>query len=344
MDKNRFNDLMDGLDESENNPQFSFDRNERILLIDGLNLFFRNFAMLNMVNPQGAHIGGLGGFIRSLGGLIRQMQPTQVYVVFDGEGSSQNRKNILPGYKSGRGITRITNWDVFENVEEEHDSKYGQIIRLIGYLKCLPIKMVAIDKVEADDIIAYLADYYEREHDSRVFIVSSDQDYIQLVTNNITLYRPIQKEYYTPKYIKENLDIPTENFILYKTLMGDSSDKVKGVKGLGKVKLYKLFPELKTQVMTLDNILEISAEKYKENIIYSRIVFAQDDLEKNYGIMDLSNPMLSKVEKQFLDEFAKGENFNYDPETFIKLYDEDTLGKIIRNIDTWLDDNFKHLK
>ena len=57
---------------------------ERILLIDGLNLFFRNFAMLNMVNPNGIHIGGLGGFFRSLGALIRQINPTQVYVIFDG--------------------------------------------------------------------------------------------------------------------------------------------------------------------------------------------------------------------------------------------------------------------
>ena len=57
---------------------------ERYLLIDGLNLFFRNFAILNMVNSKGMHVGGLGGFLRSLGVLIRQIQPTQVYVVFDG--------------------------------------------------------------------------------------------------------------------------------------------------------------------------------------------------------------------------------------------------------------------
>ena len=51
-----------------------------------LNLFFRNFAMMNMVNPDGVHIGGLGGFFRSLGAMIRQTQPTSVYVVFDGAG------------------------------------------------------------------------------------------------------------------------------------------------------------------------------------------------------------------------------------------------------------------
>ena len=89
--------------------------------------------MLKMVNPKGVHIGGLGGFLRSLGALIRQIQPHEVYVVFDGAGSSMNRKNIVPEYKSGRETQRITNWEVFENLEEEHDSKVDQIIRLIQY-------------------------------------------------------------------------------------------------------------------------------------------------------------------------------------------------------------------
>ena len=51
---------------------------------------------MNMVNPDGVHIGGLGGFFRSLGAMIRQINPTQVYVVFDGAGSANNRKNIMP--------------------------------------------------------------------------------------------------------------------------------------------------------------------------------------------------------------------------------------------------------
>ena len=87
--------LLDGItEEGKTKPS-----GNRVLLIDGLNLFFRNFAMLNMVNPDGVHIGGLGGFFRSLGALIRQMQPTEVYVVFDGAGSANNRKNIIPEYK-----------------------------------------------------------------------------------------------------------------------------------------------------------------------------------------------------------------------------------------------------
>ncbi len=96
---------------------------ERYLLIDGLNLFFRNFSAINAVNSNGVHIGGLGGFFRSLGALIRTIQPTQVYVVFDGPGSSNNRKNIIPEYKSARNITRVTKHELFDNLEEEDDKK-----------------------------------------------------------------------------------------------------------------------------------------------------------------------------------------------------------------------------
>ena len=150
----RKKELLSLLNEDQGNDT-GMPKGDRILLIDGLNLFFRNFAVLQMVNPKGVHIGGLGGFFRSLGALIRQIQPHQVYVVFDGAGSSMNRKNILPEYKSGRENQKITNWGAFDNVEEEHDAKVDQMVRIIQYLKTLPVKTVSIDNVEADDIIAY---------------------------------------------------------------------------------------------------------------------------------------------------------------------------------------------
>ena len=88
--KKDLKDLLDNLQENSEETQ----QHERFMLIDGLNLFFRNFSAINAVNPNGVHIGGLGGFFRSLGALMRQIQPTQVYIAFDGIGSSTNRKNL----------------------------------------------------------------------------------------------------------------------------------------------------------------------------------------------------------------------------------------------------------
>ena len=317
---------------------------DRILLIDGLNLFFRNFAMLNSVNPDGVHVGGLGGFFRSLGAEIRRIQPTKVYVVFDGAGSSNNRKNLVPEYKSGRNLQRITNWEVFENLEEEGDAKIDQIVRIIHYLKTLPVKTVSLDKVEADDIIAYLSSVLPKNKKDKVFIVSSDKDFLQLINENVIVYRPMEKEFYTPETVVEKFKMSPNNFILYKTLMGDNSDKVIGVKGLGEKKLRKLFPELEERDLTLNDIFEICKSKFKENIIYALIIQGIDDLEKNYKIMDLSNPMLSEKDKEYLDKVVQSKELNYIPDQFISFYNEDQLGGMIRNIDFWIKDIFEPLK
>ena len=295
---------------------------------------------MNMVNPDGVHIGGLGGFLRSLGALIRNVQPTSVYVVFDGAGSSNNRKNIIPEYKSGRNTQRITNWDVFDDREDEHDAKIDQIVRLIQYLKLLNIKTTSIDKVEADDIISVLATKLVEKHNSNVFIVSSDKDFVQLVTDKIILYRPMEKLFYTPKTVQEKFQVLPHNFILYKTLLGDNSDKVPGVKGLGAKGIFKKFPELLTEELTLEDIFSISARKMKDHVVYSRIVLEQSRLEDSYKIMDLSKPMISEREIENLSYLIEDEFPELQKDLFIQLYNEDKLGGMIRNLDNWLNENF----
>tara|TARA_R110000787_G_scaffold70164_2_gene155962 strand:- start:1752 stop:2774 length:1023 start_codon:yes stop_codon:yes gene_type:complete len=339
MDKKNLLKLLNNVQESGKETV----EGERVLMIDGLNLFFRNFAMLNMVNPDGVHIGGLGGFFRSLGALIRQIQPTQVYVVFDGAGSSNNRKNLLPEYKSGRNLQRITNWDAFDDLEDEDDAKIDQIVRIIQYLKSLPVKTVSLDKVEADDIIAYLGSVIPKTPKDKVFIVSSDKDFLQLINENVIVYRPMEKEYYTESTVVEKFKMSPNNFILYKTLMGDNSDKVAGVKGLGPKKLYKLFPELSEKDLTLNDIYDICEAKFKENVIYARIIQTIDSLEKNYKIMDLSNPMLDENDKNYLDQVVKSENPDYLPDQFLSMYNTDKLGNIIRNVEYWIKDVFEKL-
>ena len=316
---------------------------ERFLLIDGLNLFFRNFAMMNMVNPDGVHIGGLGGFFRSLGAEIRRIDPTQVYVVFDGVGSSNNRKNIVPEYKSGRDLQRITNWEVFDNHEEEDDSKVDQIVRIIQYLKTLPVKTVSIDKVEADDIIAHLSRILPKGKKDKAFIVSSDKDFIQLVSDNVFLYRPMEKEYYTKQTVYDKYKMSPKNFILYKTLLGDNSDKIRGVKGLGEKGLMKKFPELQNSSLTLKDIIQISESKFKEHVVYARIVQSVNELEKNYKVMDLSNPMIDERDKEYLKEVVNSKELNYIPDQFVAMYHQDQLGGMIRNVDFWVKDVFAKL-
>jgi 5'-3' exonuclease len=345
--------LLNNLDENGKDTVDS----KRVLMIDGLNLFFRNFAMMNMVNPEGVHIGGLGGFFRSLGALIRQIEPTHVYVIFDGAGSANARKNLLPEYKSGRDLQRITNWDAFDDIEDEHDAKVDQMVRIIQYLKTLPVKTITLPKVEADDVIAYLANTIPEKPEDKVFIVSSDKDFLQLINKNIIVYRPMEKNYYTEETVVEKFKMEPENLIIYKTLLGDNSDKVKGVKGLGEKGLYKRFPELMERKVTLDDIYDICEKKFhthqelkekgskeKFPIVYAIVIQHIEELRTNYKIMDLSNPMLDDRDKAYLDECVKTNEYQYLPEQFVSFYNEDKLGGMIRNVEFWVKDVFEKIK
>ena len=331
--------LLDGIQEQGEETVQS----DRILFIDGLNLFFRNFAVMNMVNPDGVHIGGLGGFFRSLGAMIRQIDPTQVYVVFDGAGSANNRKNINPLYKSGRDLQRITNWDAFDDKQDEDDSKVDQMVRVIQYLKTLPVKTVSIDKVEADDIISYLCNKVINKPEDKAFIVSSDKDFIQLVNDNVIVYRPMEKEYYTEQTVIDKYKMSPKNFILHKTLLGDNSDKIKGVKGLGEKGIYKKFPELMERDMDLQDIFNICESKFKDHVVYARVLQNMDEIENNYKIMNLENPMISDKEKEYLDKVVTSEIPPYIPDQFLAFYNQDKLGGMIRNVEFWVKDIFEKL-
>jgi DNA polymerase-1 len=341
MNKKDYLEMLNNIEQGE--PTAKPGQHERVVFIDGLNLFLRNFAMLKFVNHTGTHIGGLSGFLRSLGALINQIQPTSIYIVFDGVGASTNRRYLLPEYKSGRNLSRITNWDIFDSIDDENDSKVDQIIRLIQYLKCLPVKVVSIDKVEADDIIAYMSKDMAKRFNTKSYIVSSDRDFLQLVDDNVTVYRPIEREFYSPTTVQEKFGIVPENFIHYKVLLGDASDKVPGVKGLGKKGVLKRFPELADGPMPFDKLFELSEERLKDSVVYARVIQNWDQLLNTKKIMDLEIPMLSDEEKEFLSQLTEEPLNELRILEFMSLYNEDGMTHIIKNTEFWLKDTFTRL-
>ena len=158
--------------------------NDHILIIDAMNMLIRSFSLLKAMNPSGHHIGGLVGFLRSLGYVTRIFDPTRVVVIWDGKGGSGNRQNINPNYKAQRATSRITHWGLYDSREEEQEALIGQLFRTKDYLECLPLQQIVMEKLEADDIIAYLAKRASNAG-KKVTIVSSDKDFFQLIDNNI---------------------------------------------------------------------------------------------------------------------------------------------------------------
>ena len=308
-----------------------------ILIIDGLNTFLRSFTMINHMNPDGHHIGGLTGFLKSVGYAIRMSDPTKVVIVFDGVGGSSARRNLFPAYKANRNTSRMTNYSIFSSKDEEQESINNQISRLIQYLQCLPVTVISIDGLEADDIIGYLANKFQKhEETARVTIMSADKDFLQLVSPKVHCYSPTKKKIYTPKDVLEEFGVSSNNFLNYKILMGDTSDNIPGITGLGPKKLIKLFPELVSDTkIELDEIISSSADKVDENKLYLSVVERRHQLLINHQLMSLDGSFLSPENKQLVKD-AFNSSYELNIPIFLQLYSNDKLGESIPNTSSWL--------
>jgi DNA polymerase-1 len=297
--------------------------------------------MINHINPDGHHIGGLTGFLKSVGYAIRMADPTKVVIVFDGVGGSNARRNLFPEYKANRNANRMTNYSIFQSKAEEQESINNQMERLIQYLKCLPVTVVSIDGLEADDIIGYLATKFEVHEDTqKVTIMSADKDFLQLVSDKVHCYSPTKKKVYTPKDVLEEFGVSSYNFLNYKVLMGDSSDNIPGITGLGPKKLLKLFPELNSNTeVTVESIIEKSAELINENKLYLSVVERRHQLAINHQLMSLNGSFLSPENKQLVKD-AFNNSYELNIPIFLQLYHNDRLGESIPNVQSWLSQLF----
>ena len=315
--------------------------NSRVLLIDSMNTFLRSFAMIPAINPQGNHVGGLVGFMKSLGYAIKLIQPTRVVLVFDGQGNITNRRNTYSEYKANRQIKRITNFNVFSTLEEESDSVATQMLRLLDYLKTLPVNISIIDKIEADDTIAYMSQKLKDD----VIIYSADQDFLQLVNERITVYSPIKKKFYRPNDVFEQYGLYPHNFITMKCLMGDKSDNLPGVKGLGPKKLFKYFPELTgKEKFTLQEAYQKATDNVEEHGMYGNVHLFKSQLEINYELMSLEDIELLEKDQQELDELINTQPYNFNKSRFLGLYNKDLLGRGVPNTEFWLTEVFSYLQ
>lgn len=327
---NKYTDLLNKIDNK--NRQYG----EHILLIDSMNTFIRNFSTLKSLNPGGHHVGGLLGFLRSLGFLVRTFDPTRVICVFDGKGGSMNRKNVDPNYKANREHVKVTNWGLFENIKEERESMTAQIERLFDYLECLPVYVTVHDKVEADDIISFLAQKFASKG-HRSTIVSSDQDFYQIIDEQTSIYAPIKKKVIDHTNVVEIIKVLPSNYSIVKALVGDNSDNLPGVKGVGIKTIVKEFPKLVTEEnVDLQYIYDISEQQIEGKKIFSRIIYDWDKVERNYSLMNIRTPRLSEGEIETILYNLQAQKPMLREGSFLKYMDIDRIENITNNTDGWL--------
>ncbi len=316
--------------------------NDHILVVDAMNTLIRSFSLLKAMNPSGAHVGGLVGFLRSLGYVTRIFDPTRVIVIWDGKGGSANRKNIDPNYKAQRATSRITHWGLYDTKEEETEALIGQLYRTQDYLDCLPVHQLVMDKLEADDIMAWIAKKASASNVKKCTIVSSDKDFLQLVDDTVEVYAPVKKKTFTKDNIFDELKVLPENYNIVKALTGDNSDNLQGVKGLGIKTIVSEFPKLLTEKTDLNYVYTVAEEKLEGKKIFAKIIHEWDRVETNFQLMDLHISSLDDKEKKHVNEVINSPVPDLQTGAFLRLLEKDKIEGITKNTESWLE-NYRGL-
>jgi len=340
-------ELLRQIREDHEKQSSGLEKDSKVLIIDGLNSFIRVFSAVPLVNDDGEHIGGYIGFMRSIAAIIRQFKPTRCIIVFDGKGGSARRKKMHSGYKEGRSMSTRFNRreDVGEQtVEEEIASMRLQMSKLSEYLQCLPVTIMSIDNIEADDTIAYLATEVFRPKGSEVIIMSDDKDFIQLINEKTSVWRPVEKKYYTPKEVNDRFGVPSHNFIHYKVFMGDGSDNIKGINGVGIKTLQAKLPLLlEDRTVTLEELLDFCKARQQEHKIYRTIVDSEMSMRLNWQLMSLEDLDIASNFKLMIADMAEREIPKLDTFNFKRMFMLDKAYTAIPNVDTWLVNSFNAL-
>lgn len=268
---------------------------KRLMIVDAQNQFMRSYIVNPSMSPNGDPIGGVVGFMKILNKLCRQIQPDEFVIVWDGAGGSQKRKAINKNYKEGRKPPKLNRFANTMSFNETEQNKLWQQARAIEYVNCTPMIQFREDKVEADDIVAFVnqSDHYS---DWQKVIVSSDKDFIQLLDEKTILFRPTQDEVLNSARVLDTAEIHPRNFVLARSIDGDKSDNLKGVPGVGMKSIAKSFPFLSEDTdYTLSDIeSHCAAQLLETNLkIYQKVLDNMSLIRQNYKIMQLSSPNIS---------------------------------------------------
>ena len=274
---------------------------KKIIMIDGNNLMFRSYYATAyngnfMNNSKGFPTNALFGFVNMIHKIINEENPEYVIVAFDKGKTFRHQE--YEDYKGGR--------------VETPDELKKQFPIAKKLLTAMGIKYYEIDNYEADDIIGTFAKFCDDDKDFIGTIVSSDKDLLQLISNDVDIKLLKQKDYirYNEKNFEEAYGIKPINVIDLKALMGDSSDNIPGVKGVGEKTALKLLHEYKT----LDGIYE-NADNIKGKL-GEKIRNDKENAYKSYHLATIVKnvPMEITIE----DTKYKGEN----REELNKLYED----------------------
>jgi len=311
--------------------------NDRVLIVDGLNTFIRSFAVNPMINEDGLHIGGMMGFLKSVRYTCDILKPSRCIIVFDGKDGSKRRRKIYPEYKSTRKVKRRLNRNVDWGTapQDEQQSMKQQMGRLIEYLEQLPLTLVCVDGIEADDTMAYISQQVLK--DSDIFLMSTDKDFLQLVDDRVKVWSPTKKKLYNKQKVLEEYGIPSRNMLTYRILDGDKSDNIKGIPGAGLKSLIKYIPQItEDEDFTAMDLLQFVTNTDSKIKLLENIKNNSNLLKRNYLLMQLNKVDIPNHTKMKIQGAINNKVPQLIKYKFQTMFLKDKLSGAIPNLDSWI--------
>ncbi len=234
----------------------------------------------------------------------------------------------------------------FAEIEDEQEAMRHQFSRLVSYLDNLPVTFIAIDGIEADDTITYIADMYS-DICKKMTIVSTDRDFYQLINDQIQIWSPIKKKMYDVETLVEEFGVHPNNYVVYRTFTGDNSDNIPGVNGFGTKTILKCVPELaEEQEFTIDDLFlksETLSTDAKTGKKYKTILESKDIIEKNYELMNLKSLDIPGTCATNIRNIINAPIPLMNKMEFQRLFMQDKMWSTMKNLPEWLNSTWLSL-
>jgi DNA polymerase I len=254
---------------------------ENCLIIDGHNLLFRMFYGIpgSIKSSQGTEIKAVVGFVSGLIKYINKFLPDNIIIVFDSETSIIDKSSDYKDYKSNR----INYLDVPDN-----ENPFLQLPHIFQVLDYLSIPYKEVQEYEADDYIASLCERFREQ--CKIIIVSTDQDFFQLVDDSISVFNPNGKDgtMFDSQKIYEKLGVYPNQIVDYKSLVGDNSDNISGIRGVG--------PKTAQKILSIGNINELIKDDLLDRKIYGLLKENEAIINRNKKLITMKRDIPIDIE------------------------------------------------
>ncbi len=313
--------------------------NIKTLVVDGNNLIKIGFHGLKNYYHKKEHIGAMFHFMNTLRRMIDNNNYDKVVVFWDGEDNRNHRKLFYPEYKANRE-------EGSEDFKEISITKQKK--RVMEYLEEVYVRQLIVDGHESDDLIAY---YCQKAVNEKITIFSGDSDLLQLINERVSVYEPKSKLTYNHGdfiKIKDYLYIPHQNISTLKILNGDSSDNIEGIYYMGYKTIKKLFPEITSEVISLDYIIDKAKQMHLkdknnralQNLLSGKTkskILGEEFFDINKKLIDLSEPLVSEDAKILVEELIieSLDSEGRSSRNLMKMMNKDGIFKFLPKNNDW---------